>query len=193
MGDKVAPAGGDFDPAPRAEAREETVPESLLEEALEAWTDARRGVIAELENLPADRFGFRPAEGVRSVGELAAHILEVSGMMVGELCRETSDFRRLPFEELVDAHAGGLRGLREKETLLEAMERTLTDGKRRFREAGELHMLQFARRFDGELGTRLAWLHHGVAQEMYHRGQLALYARALGIVPALTRRIRGDA
>lgn len=163
---------------------------NLLEEALDAWTDARNGVIAELEVLPADRFEHRPAPEVRSVGELAAHILEVSEMMVGELCRETSDFGRLPFPELVERHAGEVRELREKEPLLEAMERTLEEGKERFREVGELHMLQLIRRFDGELGTRLAWLHHGIAQEMYHRGQLALYARTLGIVPALTRRIR---
>lgn len=166
--------------------------ENLLEEALDAWTDAREGVIAELENVPADRFDFRPVEEVRSVGELAAHILEVSQMMVGELCREASDFRRLPFPELLERHAGDVRSLREKEPLLEALERTLEEGKRHFREVGELHMLQLILRFDGKLGTRLAWLHHGVAQEMYHRGQLALYARTLGLVPALTQRIHGE-
>lgn len=166
--------------------------ENLLEETLDAWTDARQGVIAELGNLPADRFDYRPVPEVRSVGELAAHILEVSEMMAGELCREKSDFRRLPFAELLERHAGEVRALREKGPLLEAMERTLQDGKRRFREVGELHMLQLIPRFDGQFGTRLAWLHHGIAQEMYHRGQLALYARTLGIVPALTRRIRGE-
>ncbi len=51
-------------------------------------------------------------------------------------------------------------------------------------------MLQLITRFDGEQGTRLAWLNHGIAQEMYHRGQLVLYQRLMGIEPALTRRIR---
>lgn len=166
--------------------------ESLLEEALEAWEDARRGVIAELEGLPAEDYGFRPTEEVRSVGELAAHILEVSEMMVGELCREDTDFGRLQWPELLEHHAGAVRGLREKGPLLEAMEGTLERGKARFREVGEVHMLQVVHRFDGKLGTRFAWLHHGIAQEMYHRGQLALYARLLGRVPALTKRIRGE-
>ena len=57
---------------------------------------------------------------------------------------------------------------------------------------GELHMLAPMRRFDGEWGTRLAWLHHGISQEMYHRGQLCTYQRLMGQVPALTQRIRGD-
>ena len=52
-------------------------------------------------------------------------------------------------------------------------------------------MLQSIRRFDGKTGTRFAWLNHGISHEEYHRGQLALYARLLGRVPALTRRIEG--
>ncbi|MDX1582002.1 MAG: DinB family protein, partial [Thermoanaerobaculia bacterium] len=58
---------------------------NLLDEALEAWEDARKGVLSEAENIPEDRYEFRPTESVRSVGELVAHILEVSEMMVGEL------------------------------------------------------------------------------------------------------------
>ena len=56
---------------------------SLLEEALEAWADARQGLIAEVRVIPAGKFGFRPVEGVRSVHEMVVHILEVAMMMVG--------------------------------------------------------------------------------------------------------------
>ncbi|HKK08108.1 MAG TPA: DinB family protein [Gemmatimonadota bacterium] len=164
----------------------------LLEEALDAWTDARRGVIAELENIPAERYDFRPAEEVRSVAELACHIMEVSELMVGELTSPDTDFHRAPFPELVREHAAGVQGLTDRDGILEAMERTLERGRDRFREAGELHMLQLIERFDGERGTRMAWMHHGIAQEMYHRGQLCTYARLLGLVPALTKRIRGQ-
>jgi DinB family len=82
---------------------------SILEEALDAWSDTRRGVIDEVMNIPAGKFDFRPADEVRTVAEK---------------------------------------------------------------------------------GTRLAWLCHGISHEMYHRGQLALYQRLLGIEPALTKRIR---
>lgn len=56
---------------------------SLLEEAIEAWEDARNGVIAEVENIPANRFDFRPTPDNRTVTELVRHIIEVSLMMVG--------------------------------------------------------------------------------------------------------------
>lgn len=164
---------------------------NILEEALEAWEDARIGVLDEADNIPADQFDFRPAEGVRSVGELVAHILEVSEMMVGELTKPDTDLTQSSFPELLEAHATHVRDLRKKDELLEAGRDTLEQGLERFRKAGELHMLQLMTRFDGQKGTRFAWMHHGIAQEMYHRGQLALYARLLGIEPALTKRIRG--
>jgi uncharacterized damage-inducible protein DinB len=35
-------------------------------------------------------------------------------------------------------------------------------------------------------------MHHGIAHEEYHRGQLALYARLFGTTPALTQAIYGS-
>jgi len=165
---------------------------SHLEEALEAWRDARDLVVAEAKNIPAERYDFRPTDEVRSVGELLAHILEVSEMMVGELCREDGDFTRKSFPELLDEHASHVGGLREKDELLEALDRTLELGIDRLRGNGEDHILAGILRFDGQQGSRLAWLHHGISQEMYHGGQLALYTRLMGGVPALTKRIRGE-
>lgn len=166
--------------------------DDLLDEAIEAWEEVRRGVIAEVENVPADRFDFRPVDEVRSVEELLRHIMEVSLMMVGELSREQTDLTRAPFPELVSEHAGRLREVEGKASLLDALGDTLEEGTARLRECGELHMLQAMIRFDGERGTRLAWLHHGISQEMYHRGQICTYQRLMGVVPALTKRIRGE-
>ncbi len=163
---------------------------SLLEETLEAWTDVRQGLIEEVENIPADRFDFRPAPEVKSVAELVQHILEVALMMTGELTRPDTDFRRAPWPELLDLYASHVKVASSKAQLLGLLGSSLAEAELSFREAGELHMLQFITRFDGQAGTRLAWLHHGIAQEMYHRGQLVLYERLMGIEPALTRRIR---
>jgi uncharacterized damage-inducible protein DinB len=163
----------------------------LLEEALESWEEARRGVIEEAENVPEEQYGFRPAEGVRDVAELLRHIMEVSMMMVAELTRKETDLTRAPFPELIAPHAQHLERAKSKEQLLKALEWTLEDGVKRFRERGEDHMLDPMTSFDGKQRTRLAWFHHGVSQEMYHRGQLATYQRLMALTPALTRRIQG--
>jgi len=67
----------------------------------------------------------------------------------------------------------------------------MKDCEKAFRAQGELALGQFHTRFDGKQGTKLAWVQHAISQEWYHRAQLALYARLMGRVPALTQRIMG--
>lgn len=164
---------------------------TLLDEALEAWSYARGGVLDEAANIGDDRYDWRPHEQARSVRELLLHIVESGMMMAGELSRLDGDFQRLSFPQLVAEHADGLPVDAGPAGLRDLLRSTLDDGIARLRDAGEIQMLQRIRRFDGQYGTRLAWMHHGVAHEEYHRGQLAMYARSMGLVPALTRLIHG--
>ncbi|UCF18273.1 MAG: DinB family protein [Gemmatimonadota bacterium] len=166
--------------------------DTLLEETLEAWSDVRGGLIEEVRNVPEERFDFRPTRETRSVVELLQHVVEVSLLMTGELTRPDTDFHRAPWPDLIDLYAAHVKGVRSKDAMLGLLASTLEEGLARFRAVGELRMLQLIRRFDGEPGTRLAWLNHGIAQEMYHRGQLALYERLMGVEPALTRRLRAS-
>jgi uncharacterized damage-inducible protein DinB len=164
---------------------------TILEETLEGWWDVRNGVIDEVRNIPASKFDYQPTPEVRSVRELVQHILEVAMMMTGELTRPDTNFRRAPWPKLLEMYAGPAYKATTKPELVRLLKSQMKDAEREFREAGELSLFQFIERFDGKQGTRLAWLHHGIEQEMYHRGQLTLYARLLGLEPALTRRIRG--
>jgi uncharacterized damage-inducible protein DinB len=165
---------------------------SLLEEALETWQYVRDGVIAELDVVPDDRYEHSPAPGSRTVAALARHILESGLMAAGELTRADGDFTRQPYPGFLREYAPDVERVEGKAALASALRASHAQGDARFREVGELHMLQYIRRFDGQPGTRLAWLWHAIEHESYHRGQLALYARTLGIVPALTRQIYGE-
>ncbi|NIM47756.1 MAG: DUF664 domain-containing protein [Gemmatimonadales bacterium] len=167
--------------------------ESFLAETLAAWRDARSGIVDEVQNIPANRFDFRPTPEVRSVREMVQHILEVSMMMTGELTRSNTNFRRAPWPKLLAMYAKPAYEATTKRELVSLLRSTMKDAERRFRECGELEMWQFITNFDGSQGTKMQWLHHGIAQEMYHRGQLATYARLLGLKPALTKRIEGEA
>ncbi|HVT04454.1 MAG TPA: DinB family protein [Thermoanaerobaculia bacterium] len=163
---------------------------TLLEEALEAWEDARNGVIEEARNIPERQFGFHPAPDTRTIAELLRHIMEVSMMMVEELTRSETDLASAGFADLLEPHARSLARLKTKRALLAALRSTLDEGSERLRQCGDLHMLQAMVRFDGQRGTRLTWMHHAISQEMYHRGQLATYQRLMKIEPALTKSIR---
>ena len=144
-----------------------------------------------LDRLSAGAFDVRPADGARTVAEIARHIAESGMMMAGELTRPDGDFTRKSFPAFMKEYARGTGRHRSKAAIIALLKRSHADGERRIRRAGELFMLRHIRRFDGIDGTRLAWMNHGISHEEYHRGQIAIYARLMGKVPALTKMIHG--
>lgn len=164
---------------------------SVLDEILAAWAYTRDGVIAEVKNLPESALDFRPNHQTRATRDIVLHIVESGLLMSGELSRPDGDFQRKSYPALLAEHARGVARHRTKAALVAALTRAHADGSRRIRAVGEVAMLQTIRQFNGEPATRLSWMHHGIAHEEYHRGQLALYARLVGRVPALTKLIHG--
>lgn len=162
----------------------------LSKEALEAWRYAREGVLAELRNIPAGRWDYRPAEESRDVSGLARHIAESGLMAAGELTRPDGDFTRQDYPAFLREYAADVEGVEGKDALIGLLERTLEEGLARLHEAGDL-LFEPIKQFNGTPATRYNWLHHAIAHEEYHRGQIAIYARCLGLVPALTQRIHG--
>ena len=165
---------------------------TLLDEALDGWRYTREGVIAELENIPAESFDFSPAATVRTVAQLARHIVESGTVMAGELTHPDGNFTRQSYPEFLKEYASGLDARQDKASLIRLLRTSLEAGTARFQKAGDVRMLQLITQFNGQPATRLSWMSHGIAHEEYHRGQLCVYARLLGLVPALTRLIHGS-
>ncbi len=164
---------------------------SLLKELLTDWKYVRDGVIAEIKNLPDDKFDRAPAGLPRTPLDLANHIVEVARMMVGELTNPKGDFQRKGYFDLIKEYARDGDVAKSKKDVIDLLARTHEEGEAEFREAGEKLMEGPIRQFNGEPASRLSWLHHGIAHEEYHRGQLAIYARLYGEKPALTKLIEG--
>ena len=151
------------------------------------WRKSVAAVIALCFGVDVCAFPLRPA-----VAELIHHIAESGLVMSGELTRDDGDFQRQTYPAFLAEHAGGMKRPLEKAALVDLLERTHQEGERKFRDAGESLLMQPIRQFNGEPARRLTWMHHGIGHEEYHRGQIALAARVLGHVPALTRLIRGE-
>jgi uncharacterized damage-inducible protein DinB len=164
---------------------------SMLDEILDAWKDVRAGIIDELRNIPAGQMDFRPTPDVRTVREQVQHILEVSMMAAGEFTRSDTNLQRAPWPKLLSLYAKPAWRAKSRTQLIALLRSQMRETEKAFRAQGELALWQYHTRFDGLQGTKLAWVHHAIAQEWYHRGQLALYARMMGRVPALTQRIMG--
>ena len=165
--------------------------QSLLDEALEAWAYTRSSIVSEIQNLSDADMKFRPKPESRTPAELAIHIVESGLMMAGELARPDGDFQRKTYPQFIREYARNIPPAKKRSEIVRLLKRTHAEGERKIRAAGELHMLQLITRFDGERGSRLAWMNHGISHEEYHRGQIALYARLVGRVPALTQLIYG--
>jgi hypothetical protein len=166
--------------------------QNLIDETLTAWTYTRDGVIAEFENVPASRYDFRPTPQSRTLAELARHIIESGLMAAGELARPDGDFTRQPYPAFLQEYAGTRGDTTDRTELLALLRGTHDEALARLRAAGEARLMAPIRQFNGTPAPRLIWLHHAIAHEEYHRGQAALYARLMGITPALTRLIRGE-
>ena len=156
------------------------------EQVCEQWQDVRNGLIKEVELIPADQMGFKPASESRSVIELLHHIIESQRILAGEMCRENTNFQR-GFPALITEFAGNTKDATTKEAALELLRSSLEETKAMVVGFGNTNFEKMMTGFDGKVCTKLATLNFTVAHEMYHRGQLTVYERLLGIEPALTQ------
>ena len=160
---------------------------AIADEICEAWQDVRNGLIKEAELIPADQFGFKPADESRSVVELFQHIVESECLLAGEVCRDDTNFGRAPFPALIAEYGAHVKIADTKDAILDLLRTSIEQSKQRIREFGDEKLENIMTRFDGKQVPKRVMLNFSVAHEMYHRGQVTVYQRVLGIEPALTK------
>jgi len=164
----------------------------FCDELIHAWEYTREGIIAEFANIPEARFNEKPEGMGRSALDLANHVVESGRLMAGELSRPDGDFTRKPYPDLLAEHVKSRDVASTKAEAIELLRRSHREGEETLRRAGPDLLMQPIRQFNGEPALRVSWMHHGIAHEEYHRGQVALYARLFGETPALTKLIYGS-
>jgi len=164
-----------------------STPRTPLQEALARWYTVRRGFIRELNQIPPARLTFRATLEVRSILDLIHHVLENSIITVEELLREDTNIHRASMAQLANVYAPNITRTDSHEKLINLLVEQYRDAEERLAELGDLHMMQLVPKLDGTRETRLALLQESIQHEMYHRGQLTVYIRLLGLEPAMTR------
>ena len=160
-----------------------------VDEICDAWREVRSGFIREVESIPADQFGFRPAEGSRSVLEILQHIVESERVLSSEICCDDTNLKRAPLE-LVAQHAGQVKAADTRDAILELLGSSLNESMQRVRDFGDEKLEQMMPESNGKQLVKRAMLNLVVGHEMYHRGQVTVYQRLLGVEPALTKFVR---
>ena len=158
-------------------------------ELAEGFRTVRVNTTQIAQDIPADQYDFKAAPGVKSVGELLAHLaISPRWQLAVHGGRMTSiDFAF--FGARLAQAAAEEQALRTKEQIVAALE----EGGEQFATflAGltpEVLAETVALPIQPSSKTRLEMLLGAKEHEMHHRGQLMLIERILGIVPHLTRK-----
>ena len=160
-----------------------------LDSLIDNWKEVRAGLIDEAETIPADQFGFKATPDMRSVAGVLQHVVEAQKTLIGEVCRADTNLLRQSFADQIKAYAPGVSQIDEKELLIDLLRTSLDDTEACLRGASD-ELQKEMKRFDGKQIAKHDFLAFAIAHEMYHRGQLTVYLRLLGIEPVLTKRFR---
>lgn len=161
---------------------------NIVEEAITQWERFRAGVVAELELIPEEQWGFRPAEGARTVRALARHVVEAGVAFTDQLLREDGNFLRLFDPATREELRTRLPRLESKAGIIAALTSTGAENMKRLRD--QIQMLETQPIASGRAQqSRVTAMHFAASHEMYHRGQIAALVRQLGHTPALTAQV----
>ena len=155
----------------------------------DSFRTVRNNTIQIAEDIPEGKYGFRPAEGVRSVVETFAHIAALPPIVrEGHIKRITEPTREM-FQETMQRFKERESALRSKTDILEALRKDGDEHVAWLRTLPEEMLAEVVTFPGGEPAkrTRFEALLGIKEHEMHHRAQLMLVERMLGIVPHLTR------
>lgn len=150
------------------------------------WKEFRKGLIAEVEQIPDDKFDFRATPETRTIAELLQHVVEVQKMLIGEACRADGNLRRQSFADHVNEYAPEAKAVTDKNGLLELLRSSMEVCEASIRSNDDL-MQGSMGGMDGKPTPKLKVVNFAMSHEMYHRGQLTVYERLLHLEPALTK------
>ena len=150
------------------------------------WKEFRKGLIAEVEQIPEDKFSFRATPETRTIAEVLQHIVQVQKMLIGEASRTDGNMRRQSFADHVKEYAPEVEGVFDKNGLLELLRSSMEVCEASIRSNDDL-MNGSIGGLDGRPTPKLKVVNFAMSHEMYHRGQLTVYERLLNLEPALTK------
>ena len=159
----------------------------------QAFRTVRKNTIQIAEEIPEDKYDFRPAEGTRSVAETLKHIAISPTWAIKVHTERYSELNIAMFGEFMAAAAAAEGKLHTKAEILKALH---DNGEQfaAFLEGLSDAVLAETVSFPPQTGqppeTRFEMLLSPKEHEMHHRGQLMLMERMLGITPHLTRQMQ---
>jgi uncharacterized damage-inducible protein DinB len=162
-------------------------------ELARSFRTVRNNTIKIAEEIPEEKYGFRPAEGCRTVAETLVHIAVMT--RAPEQIHGVERRRSLvgfDFFGLRDKLQAEVKAQRTKSEILELLR---TEGEKYTKVlegASETFLgeqVEYPEPMEPRVKSRFEMLIVPKEHEMHHRGQLMVIERMLGITPHLTRQM----
>ena len=163
-------------------------------ELARSFRTVRKNTIQIAEEIPEEKYGFRVAEGCRSVAETLVHIAQIT---------------RVPEQIHVTEHRSTLVGFdffgtmgklqaeaKTPRTKAQILELLRSEGEKFGKilegasDAFLAEQVQYPEPMEPRVKSRFEMLIAPKEHEMHHRGQLMVIERMLGITPHLTRQMQ---
>jgi uncharacterized damage-inducible protein DinB len=159
-------------------------------ELADSFRTVRKNTIQIAEDIPEDKYDFKPSPQSRTVAQLLVHI-GVSTMFPTVVHGgKISDMNKVDFQELFGTVGAEEAKPRDKAAILALLK---TEGDKfaglleTFTDPFLGEVLQMRPGGDPPARTRFDMLLSAKEHEMHHRGQLMVMQRMIGVVPHLTR------
>ena len=159
----------------------------------QSFRTVRKNTIQTAEEIPEDKYGYRPAEGTRTVAETLRHIAVTTAWPIRAHGQRLTELKFEMFQEVMASAAAAEAKLQTKADILKA----LHDNGEEFAAFVEglsddvlAETVSFPPQANMPPKTRFEMLLSTKEHEMHHRGQLMLVQRMLGITPHLTRQMQ---
>src|SRR5438874_496137 len=121
---------------------------ATVEEICRQWQDVRNGLIKEVELIPEEQLQFRATPETRSVIEILHHIIETERVLVGEMCRDNTNFKR-GFPAMIAEFAGDVKQAATREDIVTLLRSSFAETVDKARSFGDANFAASMTRFDG--------------------------------------------
>lgn len=151
----------------------------ISESIRQTWNDAKRNVQQSAELMPEPDYSFKPTDGVRTFGQILAHVAGANYEFCAAARAEKSPFSEDHFEKTAKTKADIAKAVNDSIAYCDTAFKALTD-----RTAGEAVTMPFGMGSRPRAGALIG--NTGHVQE--HYGNLVTYFRIKGMVPPSSRR-----
>jgi uncharacterized damage-inducible protein DinB len=137
------------------------------------WTHVSRQLIALAEAMPAEKYSWRPAAGVRSTGEVLMHVAGTNFVLLSHMGHELpADFEAVNVEKVATQKARVIDWLKRSQDAVREAHAKVSPSE-----------LRKTEKFFGHDATDEGLYLRIIIHANEHMGQLVAYARMNGVVP----------